>query len=501
MGVASLLLSNILGFAFLLWVFLNVWPIAVIIAIGGLAWAYLDFTVLRFELREEGVFIRRGFITRSENLFLYRNIQDVEEIASVWDRVLGLKTLSIKTMTASSVAGAQMPFISGDIAPKLREEIIALSKKESQKAEKKAREERITPGPTAGKIGAFAMKIGEEASFERPKIEEKEMPYSNKFYRGALYSSAISCIAVLAIWAFVSLVLLLLNQLGPIFLAFALALLAMALVLFASCSLAFLSDMSLRYTVSTDFMLIKTGILNIAKKQVNYNKIQDVEKHTSFTQSFAGLSTVKLETGSRESVGSKGETASSVTQNETVPDLNSKDAEELKQTILRQMCISSKGIGVNPLISRFPLESIKPLKKTVWWIVYSAIILVAVAALVFLFAKSLLWLPFPLFAFLASACILKYVYELYYYKRYFYDLNDDMLVISKGVFGTRELTVPFDKIQDVFIDRDWLDLAFGLYDVYVTTVSSRSILNAHIDGVSEKNAEQIAELLLKKIKA
>ncbi|MFH0818301.1 MAG: PH domain-containing protein [Candidatus Micrarchaeota archaeon] len=503
-GLFGVILAGI-AFAFIVFMwtlqfsFLIAILAAFIIGLGALAWSYLDFTVLRYELREDGVFIRSGFITRSESLFLYKNIQDVEETAGLWDQILGLKALSIKTMTASSVTAAKMVYLDASVAPALRAEIIALAKKESGKAQKSAKEEKVPLASIAQGISVFAAAVEKEAP-EKPKIEEKVFPYPNNFYKGSSYYLLVYGAVI---WAVILLVALTLTVFGQGVLAAIGASIAIGITILGvvvTYFTAFLMVMSYSYTISTDFILIKTGILNIIKKQVNYGKIQDLEKSIGFSQSFAKLATIKLETGSREIVN-KNQTGSAVTQNETIPDLNEKDAEELKHTALRQMGLSFGGIGANPLVLRLPLEAVKPLKKTFWWVFYSVVILALLTIGSFALTSGINWVVLVAFLFLASACVLKYLYEYYYYKKYFYDLNEDVLVIKKGVFGSRELIVPFEKIQDVFIDRDWLDLAFGLYDVYVTTVSSRSILNAHIDGLNEKNAEAAAELLLKKIKA
>ncbi|MFH1470408.1 MAG: PH domain-containing protein [Candidatus Micrarchaeota archaeon] len=496
MGLVEIIIGGIVGFVLLV-AFMGPFGLLLLLLLPFvLLWSYLDFTVLRYELREEGVFIRSGFITRSERLFLYKNIQDVEERAMIWDQILGLKALSIKTMTASSTISANMSYLNASIAPGLRDEIIASAKKESQKAEKRAKAERPAIASIAAGMPSLAM--GAEPEKERPKIEERERPYPNNFYKGATYLVIVygGCFAIITI--LIALVLLLFGHWGIAVLGAGAAILITLLFAGFTFVSAFIMVISYVYTISSDFVLIKTGIFNIIKKQINYNKIQDVEIRIGFSQSFAKLATLKLETGSKEAVG-KGHAQSSITQNEVIPDLHSGDAEELRQIVLDQMRFSYKGIGAAPLVKRIPLEAIKPLKKTFWWIFYSILALGAVGI------GTLFGLPVfvlgVLLLFLGSACILKYAYEYEYYKRYFYDLNDDILVIKKGVFGSRELMVPFEKIQDVFIDRDWLDLAFGLYDVYVTTVSSRSILNAHIDGVNGKNAEAVAELLMRKIKA
>jgi membrane protein YdbS with pleckstrin-like domain len=94
----------------------------------------------------------------------------------------------------------------------------------------------------------------------------------------------------------------------------------------------------------------------------------------------------------------------------------------------------------------------------------------------------------------------KYAYEVVYYRRYLYDMTGQTLAIKKGVFGSKEIIIPYGKIQDIFVSQDILDRFFGLRDVYVSTVSGRSILNAHIDGVSVKNAEILALLINEGVK-
>lgn len=500
-GLIRLLITNVFS-VLILFIFLwGLWPIFIILVPVGLVLAYLDFTVLRYEIREEGVFLRRGFITRSENIFLYKNIQDVIETADMFDRILGIKSLSIKTMTGSSAISAVMPYLSASDAPALREEILGLMRRESQKAEKAAKAQDLRVS------SAMEMAVPEKPARSMPTIEETNMPYKNEFYRMAQYSSLVVLIVFLSIAAVLSLLVIIAFGINFIILMsiFGLAIALSVIFIAGNYFSAFLSVLSLDYTISSDFVLIKTGILNIIKKQINYNKMQDLEKKIGFIGSFAGLASVKLETGSKEVVNQKNkQIASAITQNEIIPDLMQEDAEKLKQTILSQMGVSTKGIGANPLVSRLPLEAVKPIKKALWWAIYSLLIFSICACAVFVFAQDpnwhLSWLLIPLFVLLALVCAIKYIYEYYYYKKYFYDLNDEMLVIRKGVFGSRELTIPFEKIQDVFIDRDWLDLAFGLYDVYVSTVSSRSILNAHLDGLNEKNAEKAALLLLEKIR-
>ena len=85
-------------------------------------------------------------------------------------------------------------------------------------------------------------------------------------------------------------------------------------------------------------------------------------------------------------------------------------------------------------------------------------------------------------------------------RSYYYNFTSDMLIIRKGVISIKEICLPFDKIQNVFVDQDIFDRLFGLFDVHVSTVSENSAMEAHIDGLSMENANHLKEVLLTKIK-
>lgn len=95
---------------------------------------------------------------------------------------------------------------------------------------------------------------------------------------------------------------------------------------------------------------------------------------------------------------------------------------------------------------------------------------------------------------------LVYLYELWYMKSYQYDLTEDYVIIKKGPIAPQEITIPYDRIQDVYLDQDLLDRLFGLYDVHISTATVTSGVRAHIDGVDRKAALGLREIILKKIK-
>jgi len=161
----------------------------------------------------------------------------------------------------------------------------------------------------------------------------------------------------------------------------------------------------------------------------------------------------------------------------------------------------------NPTCKEIPLSRRKILKKTI----VGNVILIIVAVFIVIFYPILISMSaqtiFPglvmddfivmatslviIFAILAT----NLVYHYLYYKRYYYDLKKDVLVIRKGVFIPKEISIPLDKIQDVYVDRDTMDLLFGLYDVHVSSATIQSGVDAHIDGVKQDGAAKLREMM------
>ncbi len=155
------------------------------------------------------------------------------------------------------------------------------------------------------------------------------------------------------------------------------------------------------------------------------------------------------------------------------------------------------------LNDKYPLESTKPLKKTL----ASLWLFILIIAFIVLFSYPILKeikisIIASIIAFVAiiiTYIILKYIYEIFYLKYYFYDQVGKNLIIKKGVFSRNEITLPMNRLQDVYVDQDVLDRIFGLYDVHVSTATMISGNLSHIDGLNKANADVIKKLILSKI--
>ena len=166
-------------------------------------------------------------------------------------------------------------------------------------------------------------------------------------------------------------------------------------------------------------------------------------------------------------------------------------------------------IAMSKTREKFPLSTKKILKKTISSTLTFAILLLVlfgVSAFSFLGAlglKFLGWIGLAAFGFLAFFFViflLAYFYQRWYFAVYFYDLTPDFIQIKKGPITPREITLPYERIQDVYVDQDLLDRIFGLYDVHLSSATASSGMAAHIDGLEKKAADGLREVLLNTVK-
>ncbi len=157
---------------------------------------------------------------------------------------------------------------------------------------------------------------------------------------------------------------------------------------------------------------------------------------------------------------------------------------------------------------QFPLSTKKVIKKTLSS-VYIWIIFIIMIIFVFTFGsisafdegiRSISWATYSvIFAIFLLVTSTIYFYEKWYYAVYFYDLTPDYIVIRKGPITPSEITIPYERIQDVYVDQDLLDRIFGLYDVHLSSATISSGMAAHIDGVEKEAADGLRKELLETV--
>ena len=170
-------------------------------------------------------------------------------------------------------------------------------------------------------------------------------------------------------------------------------------------------------------------------------------------------------------------------------------------------------IAMSKTREQFPLSTKKVLKKTlgaslVWIIVFGVAYFAFIGFFVTLAGQTgnssggvMDLVTLGVFSFLALIVVINYLYQKWYYDVYYYDLNDDFIVIKKGPITPHEITIPYERIQDVYVDQDLLDRMFGLYDVHLSSATISSGMAAHIDGVEKAAADGLRDHLLKTVSA
>lgn len=91
---------------------------------------------------------------------------------------------------------------------------------------------------------------------------------------------------------------------------------------------------------------------------------------------------------------------------------------------------------------------------------------------------------------------LTYLYQRWYFAVYFYDLQDNYVVIRKNPITPREINIPYERLQDVYVDQDLLDRFLRIYDVHISSATASSGMEAHIDGVGREAAQGLRSDIL-----
>ncbi len=161
---------------------------------------------------------------------------------------------------------------------------------------------------------------------------------------------------------------------------------------------------------------------------------------------------------------------------------------------------------------KYPLSPKKPIKKTItatlgWVILFLILYGVGIPLSRLLASSGSFQIPTAWYSltiigglvFLILIIGLNYFYQVLYYNDYFYDLTEGFIVIKKGVITPKEISIPYERVQDVYVDQDLWDRIFHLYDVHLSTATWTSGMEAHIDGVEKEAADGLRGVLLKTI--
>jgi membrane protein YdbS with pleckstrin-like domain len=156
---------------------------------------------------------------------------------------------------------------------------------------------------------------------------------------------------------------------------------------------------------------------------------------------------------------------------------------------------------------QFPLSTKKIIKKTITGVILWLILLLMIVGFSSPIATMVTNGKIHLPVFIVLGCfilfiliiIVTYLYQRWYFAVYFYDLHPDYIQIRKGPITPKEITVPYERFQDVYVDQDIFDRIFGLYDVHISSATVSSGTEAHIDGLEKQAAEGLRNVILQTI--
>lgn len=92
--------------------------------------------------------------------------------------------------------------------------------------------------------------------------------------------------------------------------------------------------------------------------------------------------------------------------------------------------------------------------------------------------------------------ILNAVYEALYISSFKYFTDGSSITIAKGVISKHEITLPFSRITDLYVDQSMMDRVFGLYDLHFSTPTATSGSAAHIAGLNKSDCDALRRRML-----
>jgi len=436
-------------------------------------------TFERYEIGADGIHISSGIIQKKQGILLYNQIQDVQEHQSIGDRWFGIMNLTIKTMAAGQGVGR----------------ISNLSVEDGRDLKERLRTRTIqSMGP-----GRKIVKTIDGNTRDGTSMIESPFPINTK-KKAVLWIISLVAIGILGIGASIAGAI----ALGPLAIGFLPVALAIALIVFFRGLDRIIYSAATSYAIGPDFLEKRYSLIAKTSTRTPFAKIQDILHTRNILDRLLGLAGMEAETGAKQAIEemNKGEKMSRF--RELIPNLNQTDSLKLQEQIIRKMGI--KETTTTDLRATYPLERIKPLKKTIGFMgIWGTAIIIAFAVIMWstmskpeISAIVPQWIAWAgLLVILVIVTLLNLAYEIAYFKTYDYSDNAEILTLKKGVFTITTLTIPYRNIQHIFVDQDLLDRIFGLYDVHVASAGTTG-MELHIDGVNKDNASRLRDLLIRR---
>lgn len=95
--------------------------------------------------------------------------------------------------------------------------------------------------------------------------------------------------------------------------------------------------------------------------------------------------------------------------------------------------------------------------------------------------------------------ILNIIYQYLYILNFKYFTDGKSITIKKGIISRHEITLPFNRITDLYVDQGILDRILGLNDLHFSSPTSTSGSAAHIAGLGKNDCNEVRSIILEYI--
>lgn len=112
---------------------------------------------------------------------------------------------------------------------------------------------------------------------------------------------------------------------------------------------------------------------------------------------------------------------------------------------------------------------------------------------------TFLWWFIPIFIFYILFC---YIWAKLTYRFWNYQLRESVFKIEHGVIWKKYVSIPYERIQNIDINRGLLDRIFGLSDLHIQTAgyTGSARTEGRLPGLLPEDAERLREDLITRVK-
>ena len=154
--------------------------------------------------------------------------------------------------------------------------------------------------------------------------------------------------------------------------------------------------------------------------------------------------------------------------------------------------IKAISIATSKTREQFPLSDKLIIKKT-------AVIVLAFAVPFLFFSSMVAGIMIPAFVMIIILAVFFYMNYQWHYQTYFYDLTPDHMVIGKASAVSREIIIPYERIQDLYVEQDFLDKNLGIYNVHISGANISPLAFVRIEGLEKIAADGLKGEILKRV--